>query len=180
MRDKWIAGTHKNDMYPLYRTKPSEGGTYQCISLRQGHFLTGGFIWLLLITGSQLSAGGVNRCAKFTAHCNGNIILFQNIVKAQDAFPTALGEAQILCFIVRNQIYMETIIPQGWFFLDVVTPDWCFSSVLIFTLLNGTHNHCADHIPRERRSLLRKTKTFYILCNCAREFTRHFPLGCLS
>ena len=79
-----------------------------------------------------------------------------------------------------GDISQSTFIPQGWFFLDVVTPDWCFSSVLIFTLLNGTHNHCADHIPRERRSLLRKTKTFYILCNCAREFTRHFPLGCLS
>ena len=75
-----------------------------------------------------------------------------------------------------GDISQSTFVPQRWFFLDLVTPDWCFSSVLIFTLLNGTYNHCADHIPRERRSLLRKTKTYYILCNCARQLTRYFPL----
>lgn len=78
-------------------------------------------------------------------------------------------------------ISQSTFIPQLWFFRDLVSPAWCFSSVLIFSLLNGPWSHCANYIPREKDEFIleRKHMLYVVYLLCARYFAMDFHLGCL-
>ena len=56
------------------------------------------------MSGSKLTAGGIDGSSELSAHCDAGAVLFENIVKAHDALVWGATEIAALVAVVADKI----------------------------------------------------------------------------